>query len=194
MLCSDIQSRKFEERVQCPQQEDRRAQEGEPLQLVLLQSNLICWRQCRAPFMSSLLLQAKQDASELQEQSKELKVRVESAEKTARDVSEERDRAIQPIGNYVHETVPVSNDEVKGQQLTGMLTIGAPPVAYQPTMHAGKQCCCARMGHAKGRVGAAQPCRSCSDIGHSRSGPWHCCCRQDSVSYIAKIATAGNCI
>lgn len=56
--------------------------------------------------------QAKQDAAHLQEQSKNIKQNIEEAEKTSQKAQEARDRALELVGNYVHESVPVSSDEV----------------------------------------------------------------------------------
>jgi seryl-tRNA synthetase len=57
------------------------------------------------------LRKAKQDATELQEQSKALKERVKELEQREKDLSAARDAAIVPIGNLVHDSVPVSDDE-----------------------------------------------------------------------------------
>jgi hypothetical protein len=57
-------------------------------------------------------VQAKEDATELQEKSKEIKARIAEAEKVEKELSEARDAAIVPIGNIVHDSVPVSDDEV----------------------------------------------------------------------------------
>lgn len=54
---------------------------------------------------------AKLDASELQEQSKAMKGGIKDAEDREKLLSEQRDAAILPIGNIVHHTVPVSDDE-----------------------------------------------------------------------------------
>jgi len=57
------------------------------------------------------LRKAKEDATELQEKSKEIKARIAEAEKVEKELSEARDAAIVPIGNIVHDSVPVSDDE-----------------------------------------------------------------------------------
>jgi seryl-tRNA synthetase len=57
------------------------------------------------------LRKAKQDATDLQEQSKALKERVKELEAREKDLSAARDAAIVPIGNLVHDSVPVSDDE-----------------------------------------------------------------------------------
>jgi len=57
------------------------------------------------------LRKAKQDATELQEKSKTIKARIADAEKLEKELAEARDAAIIPIGNIVHDSVPVSDDE-----------------------------------------------------------------------------------
>ena len=57
-------------------------------------------------------MQAKKDASELQEQSKKFKQDIVEAEADTKRAIEDRDQALRVIGNYVHDSVPVSNDEV----------------------------------------------------------------------------------
>ena len=57
--------------------------------------------------------QAKQDTAALQEKSKELKAGVLKAEEEAKAADAARDKAIMPIGNLVHDSVPLSNDEVR---------------------------------------------------------------------------------
>lgn len=54
---------------------------------------------------------AKQDATELQEKSKQLKVGIKEAEELEKQLAESRDAALVPIGNLVHSTAPVSDDE-----------------------------------------------------------------------------------
>lgn len=56
--------------------------------------------------------QAKQDTAALQEKSKELKASVLKAEEEAKAADAARDKAVMPIGNLVHDSVPISNDEV----------------------------------------------------------------------------------
>jgi hypothetical protein len=56
--------------------------------------------------------QAKQDANELQEKSKVMKERIKECEAAEKEAEENRQAALAPIGNLVHESVPVSNDEV----------------------------------------------------------------------------------
>ena len=57
-------------------------------------------------------LQAKQDATSLQEDSKVIKEKIKNAEEKAGGASLARDKAIEPIGNLVHDSVPISNNEV----------------------------------------------------------------------------------
>ena len=59
----------------------------------------------------ALKRKAKEDATELQEKSKELKKEVEAATQKEKDAAEKRDKAIGPIGNLVHDSVPVNNNE-----------------------------------------------------------------------------------
>jgi len=56
--------------------------------------------------------QAKQDASELQEKSKGLKERMQAMEAAAAEADGERDACLKLIGNLVHDSVPVSDQEV----------------------------------------------------------------------------------
>lgn len=56
--------------------------------------------------------QNKEDASDLIQQKAELDKSKKDAENNAAQKELERDRKIRPIGNYVHESVPVSNNEV----------------------------------------------------------------------------------
>lgn len=57
-------------------------------------------------------MQAKQDPTELQEKSKEIKQRIQEVEAQEQEVINARDAALQPIGNLVHDTVPISDNEV----------------------------------------------------------------------------------
>ncbi|KAI3434807.1 hypothetical protein D9Q98_002864 [Chlorella vulgaris] len=57
------------------------------------------------------LRKAKQDATALQEQSKELKAKIKAQEEVEKRLVEERDAAIVPIGNLVPDSVPVDDDE-----------------------------------------------------------------------------------
>lgn len=51
------------------------------------------------------------DSSELQSQSQAKKLQIDEASKEVRRSENRRDMAIAAIGNYVHDSVPVSNDE-----------------------------------------------------------------------------------
>lgn len=57
-------------------------------------------------------VQKKEDASELQQQSVAVKKQAEEAEVAKDELERSRDRALMPIGNLVHDSVPVDNDEV----------------------------------------------------------------------------------
>jgi seryl-tRNA synthetase len=61
----------------------------------------------------ALWLQAKEDASALRERSTALKEEVAAAQAEEAEVAEARDAAVLPIGNLVHDSVPVSDDEVR---------------------------------------------------------------------------------
>lgn len=54
---------------------------------------------------------AKGDATELQERSKAMKAGIKAAEEEEKALAEARDAALLPIGNIVHDTVPISDDE-----------------------------------------------------------------------------------
>lgn len=58
------------------------------------------------------MTQAKENADELQEKSKATKQEIGEAEAAAGKAAEDRDKALGEIGNLVHDTVPISNDEV----------------------------------------------------------------------------------
>ncbi|CAG9463890.1 unnamed protein product [Pedinophyceae sp. YPF-701] len=57
------------------------------------------------------LRKAKEDASELMEKSKAMKETIKQLEEQAKTAEDARDAAILPIGNLVHDSVPVSDDE-----------------------------------------------------------------------------------
>ena len=57
-------------------------------------------------------LQKKEDATELQQQSSALKADTDKAEAAAKAAEKERDALLVTIGNLVHDSVPVSDDEV----------------------------------------------------------------------------------
>lgn len=59
------------------------------------------------------IVQNKEDASDLIEQKAALEKRKKEAEEFAAQRETERDRQIRLIGNYVHDSVPVSNNEVR---------------------------------------------------------------------------------
>jgi len=57
------------------------------------------------------LVQAKEDATELMEKSKAMKVDIKAAEARLTELEAECNDAIAPIGNLVHSSVPISDDE-----------------------------------------------------------------------------------
>lgn len=63
--------------------------------------------------VSDSTVQNKEDASDLIEQKAGLEKGKKEAEELAVQKETERDRRIRVIGNYVHNSVPVSNNEVK---------------------------------------------------------------------------------
>lgn len=65
--------------------------------------------------------QAKQDATELQEKSKAMKKDIEAAVQRVDAAVTARDTALLTIGNLVHESVPVDNDEASSQRSAGVL-------------------------------------------------------------------------
>lgn len=56
--------------------------------------------------------QAKQDSTELQEQSKGLKEEIKVLEEREKEAVGARQAALAPMGNLVHDSVPISDDEV----------------------------------------------------------------------------------
>jgi seryl-tRNA synthetase len=56
-------------------------------------------------------MQAKKDATVLQEKSKSMKAEITRAEEAAKEAEAARDKAVTAIGNLVHDSVPVSKDE-----------------------------------------------------------------------------------
>lgn len=60
-----------------------------------------------------VVLQAKEDATELKEKTVALKEKLSEAEAEEQRIAGERDAAIAPIGNLVHDSVPVDDDEVQ---------------------------------------------------------------------------------
>jgi seryl-tRNA synthetase len=57
-------------------------------------------------------MQAKQDATELLQQKVDLEKEKKQAEDEAAEKEKLRDRKCKTIGNYVHESVPVNDNEV----------------------------------------------------------------------------------
>lgn len=57
-------------------------------------------------------MQKKEDATELQDKSVALKKQTEEAEVTKNELESKRDKTMVVIGNLVHDSVPVDNDEV----------------------------------------------------------------------------------
>jgi seryl-tRNA synthetase len=60
--------------------------------------------------------QAKEDASELIAQSKELDADIKRQEEEEKECKLAVDKAIVPIGNLVHDSVPIDNDEVRAER------------------------------------------------------------------------------
>lgn len=58
------------------------------------------------------IAQNKEDANDLIERKTELEKSKKDAEENAVQKESQRDRKIRTIGNYVHESVPVSSTEV----------------------------------------------------------------------------------
>lgn len=67
---------------------------------------------CSTGRLTIVLLQNKEDATDLLEQKAELEKSKKAAEDFAVQKENQRDMKLRSIGNYVHESVPVSNDEV----------------------------------------------------------------------------------
>lgn len=61
------------------------------------------------------MAQAKQDTSELEVTGKGLKAGIVACEERMAEIEVARDAAIAPLGNLVHDSVPVDNDEVSPQ-------------------------------------------------------------------------------
>ncbi len=57
-------------------------------------------------------MQKKEDATELQGKSVALKKQTEEAEVIKNELESKRDKTMVVIGNLVHDSVPVDNDEV----------------------------------------------------------------------------------
>jgi seryl-tRNA synthetase len=60
-----------------------------------------------------LFLQAKQDATELQDKTKAMKASIAELEEKEKQIIADRDAALVPMGNVVHDSVPVSDNEVR---------------------------------------------------------------------------------
>ena len=70
-------------------------------------------------------VQAKQDTADLQQRSKALKQDIATAEEDSERLEHERDMALGSIGNFVHDSVPVSADEASACiQLVALWTLG----------------------------------------------------------------------
>ena len=69
-----------------------------------------CVQACKALF---LFLQAKQDTTELEARGKALKEAIGAAEARLAELETARDAALAQIGNLVHDSVPVDDDEVR---------------------------------------------------------------------------------
>lgn len=66
-----------------------------------------------------LEMQAKEDATDLKHQSVALKDKLAETEAHVKVAADERDHAIAPIGNLVHDSVPIDDDEVCDPQCNG---------------------------------------------------------------------------
>lgn len=62
-------------------------------------------------------MQAKKDSADLEAKSKSMKGRVAVLEEQVKGAESTLEAAVQPIGNLVHDSVPVSNDEVPSAAL-----------------------------------------------------------------------------
>ena len=70
------------------------------------------------------MAQAKQDTSELEVTGKGLKAGIVACEERMAEIEVARDAAIAPLGNLVHDSVPVDNDEVGPQTQSYALISG----------------------------------------------------------------------
>lgn len=57
-------------------------------------------------------LQAGGDSTELQEKSKQMKEKIKETEEKEKEIITSRDSKLVTLGNLVHDSVPVSQDEV----------------------------------------------------------------------------------
>jgi seryl-tRNA synthetase len=62
-------------------------------------------------------MQAKEDASGLKEQSITIKKQIAEAETAEQQVAAERDETVKVIGNLVHDSVPVHDDEARASSI-----------------------------------------------------------------------------
>ncbi|CAD7696014.1 unnamed protein product, partial [Ostreobium quekettii] len=74
------------------------------------------WEQLKKEFNAlnkeiGKLRKAKEDTTDLQEKSKTMKKSIQDAEQEAAEAEKERDLALAYVGNLVHDSVPVSDDE-----------------------------------------------------------------------------------
>ena len=58
-------------------------------------------------------MQIGQDTTSLQNESKQKKAAIEAAQAETQSTTEQRDAALNRIGNHLHEDVPQSNNEVR---------------------------------------------------------------------------------
>lgn len=99
------------------------------LVLIAFQSSVhrFPWRAgyCQTASMSSKkdsmghVVQAKKDSADLEAKSKSMKGRLAVLEEQVKGAESTLEAAVQPIGNLVHDSVPVSNDEVPSIALIG---------------------------------------------------------------------------
>ena len=68
-------------------------------------------------------MQAKKDSADLESKSKAMKGKLAVLEEQVKAAESTLEAAVQPIGNLVHESVPVSNDEVSLLTSTHPLTV-----------------------------------------------------------------------
>ena len=74
---------------------------------------------------ASLTAQAKQDTKELESRGKALKEGIGAAERRLAELEIARDAALAQIGNLVHDSVPVDDDEVRGQGVKPLCNFAA---------------------------------------------------------------------
>ena len=88
-----------------------------------------CHRNALTPPLPFPSLQAKQDTTALQEQTKTMKAAIAAASSAAADSEAARDAALGAIGNIVHPSVPVSADEANNAVVRTWGDAGPPPGA-----------------------------------------------------------------